>query len=883
MATIVTRDTGASAVSRPLTISELDNNFINLDAAISAISAITVPKITGIVVTDSSYAVLDDTAVTTSGGYIKITGTGFTSGSQVLIGTVAATSVSFVSSTELRAQVPATAAGTYVVYVVATDGSVAIRVNGITFSATPTWTTSSTLGTSGITINIQLAAVSDTTITYSLAAGSTLPTGLSLSNSGLLSGTVTEPTVDTTYNFTINAVDLENQDSPRTFSITITVKDPYFSYVSLLLNTGSTNGQQNNTFLDSSTNNFTIARNGTPTQGSITPYWPVGQWSNYLNGSSYFQLSPNTAFAPGTSDFTVECWIYVIAHNVAQGNWIYSQSASGHNYFVLNFGPTGVGFTATSGGAGTGIGNSTAINTNTWYHIAVTRLSGIVRVFVNGVSGTPTSNTTDLTNVSYTPTIGSYSHAVYGLWNGYISNFRYVKGTAVYTTAFTPPTTPLTAITNTSLLTCQSNRFCDNSTNNFALTVNGTPTVQAFQPFSPTASYTTALYGGSGYFNGSTDYLTLPASSVLTLTADFTIEFWVYSGAFASGASNPSLFNTSPASIFYESSGSNRGLCLFVGSAIITTATTVLPNNQWNHVVCVRSGSTVSMFVNGSRVGTNASFSSTADFSSAFINRYFGSAAGYLNGYMSNFRVVKGTAVYDPTLTTLTVPTAPVTAVTNTSLLLNMTNAGIYDAAVQNDFITVADAKTDTTIKQWPLSSVKFDGTGDLLYAPSNVALDLASGDFTIEFWFNTNTLTPTGPGDPGFAFIVGKTNWNGSTGAGWSIFQFNQAIRFLWAGVGLSTISTGNVITSTGTWYYVAVVRSGTATNNTKIYINGVQQAQGTPTITASSSPIAIGGISTAYGWDTSYNTNGYIQDLRITRGVARTITTPTLAFQTR
>ena len=47
--------------------------------------------------------------------------------------------------------------------------------------------------------------------------------------------------------------------------------DPNFKYVSLLLNDTGTNGQQNNTFLDSSTNNFTITRNGTPTQGSVTP------------------------------------------------------------------------------------------------------------------------------------------------------------------------------------------------------------------------------------------------------------------------------------------------------------------------------------------------------------------------------------------------------------------------------------------------------------------------------------------------------------------------------------------------------------------------------------------------------------------------------------
>jgi hypothetical protein len=881
MATITTREVGTSNVGRPLTNSEIDNNFLGLNSDITTIlntissGTTNVPKITGIVVTDSSYAVLDDTAVTTSGGYIKITGTGFTNGSQVLVGTVAASSVSFVSSTELRAQVPATAAGTYVVYVVATDGSVAIRVNGITFSATPTWTTSSILGTSGITINIQLAAVSDTTITYSLAAGSTLPTGLSLSSSGLLSGTVTEPTVDTTYNFTINAVDLENQDSPRTFSITITVKDPYFSYVSLLLNTGSTNSQQNNTFLDSSTNNFTIARNGTPTQGSITPYWPVGQWSNYLNGSSYFQLSPNTAFAPGTGDFTVECWIYVVAHNVAQGNWIYSQSASGHNYFVLNFGPTGVGFTAASSGAGTGIGNSTAINTNTWYHIAVTRLSGIVRVFVNGVSGTPTSNTTDLTNVSYTPTIGSYSHAVYGLWNGYISNFRYVKGTAVYTTAFTPPTTPLTAITNTSLLTCQSNRFRDNSTNNFTLALGGTPTVQAFQPFSPTASYTTALYGGSGYFNGSTDYITYNQTFALG-TNSFTLEFWMYVPVNPVWPTNYWLWgwrngtDNCPAMYLNAVSGGGNNLLFVGGATAFLSNPSSIPTNSWTHIAIVRSGlgaNNLKMYVNGVQV---AQSSSTQSFTYTGTQPVGANASGSgslypSNVYFSNFRIVNGTAVYTGAFTP---PTSPLTAITNTALLLNFTNAGIYDAAAQNVITTVGDAQVSTAITaKWPPTSIRFDGTGDYLSVSSGSpqSLTFGTGDFTIEFWvyFTSNTGQ--------------QCLYDGRAAPGsYPLLYTNAGVITYY--VGGSPVIT-SIQPSTGVWYFMSLIRSS---GITRFFINGAQSGGSYTDSTNYLAPPTSGArVGANYtGGDFLF---GYMQDFRVTK-IARAVTPiPTAAFQTR
>jgi hypothetical protein len=103
------------------------------------------PKITNIGITNSSYTLLDDTAVSIDGGYVKISGSAFEPGCQILINNVPAVSTTYISATEVRAQVPATSAGTYIVYLVNTDGGVAIRVNGITFSGTPTWVTSSGL------------------------------------------------------------------------------------------------------------------------------------------------------------------------------------------------------------------------------------------------------------------------------------------------------------------------------------------------------------------------------------------------------------------------------------------------------------------------------------------------------------------------------------------------------------------------------------------------------------------------------------------------------------------------------------------------------------------------------------------------------------------
>ena len=177
-------------------------------------------KITSVQIADSSYSILDDTAISTDGGYIVINGTRFKTGCQVIIQETLATSVIVVSSTVLHVQVPAKAAGTYDVYAVNTDGETAIGLRGITYSSTPMWVTGSTLPSqpTGESISIQLQATG--AVSYSLQAGSTLPTGLSLSSGGLLSGTVTVANT-TSYNFTIIASDNELQDSPRTFSLEI--------------------------------------------------------------------------------------------------------------------------------------------------------------------------------------------------------------------------------------------------------------------------------------------------------------------------------------------------------------------------------------------------------------------------------------------------------------------------------------------------------------------------------------------------------------------------------------------------------------------------------------------------------------------------------------
>jgi hypothetical protein len=642
--------------------------------------------------------------------------------------------------------------------------------------------------------------------------------------------------------------------------------DPYFPYVPLLLNTTSTNGQQNNTFLDSSTNNFTITRNGTPTQGSFTPYQPSGYWSGYFS-SSYLSVADSASLRFGAGNFTIEAWVFRTAsgatHTIAckgastPTGWVFQISSADKLVFI---------------DTSTSITGSTSIPANTWTYVAVVRAgtgASQTTLYVNGASdGTGTSGTTfSQTDAMRIATDRSAANS----FAGYISNLR-LSNTNL---SISNQTAPLSVIGSTIFYSLGYNRFVDGSTLASAITVgSGTPQIQAFQPFSPAASYSAATYGGSGYFNGSTDYLSIANNTALNLSSgDFTIEAWVYLNSLAGNGSIASKYASgNPAAsefLFWITSTGVLAIALDGGGGedYISSSASIFNINTWYHVAATKSGSgtnNVKLWQNGVQVAQGTSTRTLNSTSTALTIGSVG-ASNYLNGYISNARIVKGTAIYTAAFTP---PTLPVTAVSGTSLLTNFTNAGIYDAAWQNNVTTVGDAQASTTQYKWSPTSMKYDGTGDWLTAIDSPGLQLGSGDFTIEGWFY---LSATGA----IYGIVSK----GTATTGWSVnVTVLNKLQFSYTASNL----TGATSLSASTWYYFAVVRSGTATGNLKVYLNGTADATSGGAVTDN-----FNQTSTFYtGADRIGGSalNGYLQDIRLTKGYARTVTTtPTAAFPTR
>jgi hypothetical protein len=706
--------------------------------------------------------------------------------------------------------------------------------------------------------------------------------------------TVSGLTNGTAYTFTVTATNSIGTSAASAASNSVTptliVQDPSFSYVPLLLETTSTNGQNNqgttttNGFLDSSTNAFTITRNGTPTQGSLNPYWPNGQWSNYFNGSTDYLSATNatTVFQFGSSPYTIEGWIYLTA---TPGNqYICGGVFSNPSYQVI-INSSGFIF-----GAVSGVGNLTAATTavplNTWTHFAIVRTSTSSSGGAYYINGAPAGTFTDSANISGTTTtlnVGTTNSTGSQGLNGYLSNLRVVKGVAVYTGTFTPPTSPLAATqssgtnisaitgTQTSLLTCQSNRFIDNSAQvtPATLTPTGTPRAQAFQPFSPAAAYTTALYGGSGYFNGSDAYLTYNQTFALG-TNNFTLEFWLNIPVDVPYPTNYWLWGwrngsaSCPALSLGGQSGGGNTL-LFGGYGVSLSNPNSIPTNTWTHVAIVRSGlgtNNLKMYINGVQV---AQSSSTQSFTYTGTQPVGANPSGDgslypSNVYFSNFRIVNGTAVYTAAFTP---PTSPLTAITNTALLLNFTNAGIYDATTQNVVSTVGNAQVGTGQFKWSPSSMLFDGSGDWLTAIDNPQLQLGTGDFTIDGWVYLSTN----------GIVYGLVS-KGTATTGWSVNVTTlNKLQFSYTTSNL----TGTTSLATGTWYYFAVVRSGSATGNLKVYLNGSVDATSGGAVTDNFNQTSILYVGADRIGTSSLN--GYLQDVRITKA-ARTITLPTQSF---
>jgi len=658
------------------------------------------------------------------------------------------------------------------------------------------------------------------------------------------------------------------------------IADTYFNYTTVLLSGNGTNNATNATFVDSSTNNFTITRNGNTTQGTLSPY--TSNWSNYTTGVSgttnKIDVSSGSAIGGSGVSYTMEGWFYFTSTVVSDNQNIF---ATGNNVYpnrwILDVAVQETTLQlriVTESNAILFNGTVVSVPLNTWVHLAAVN-NNSANSFTFYINGTAAGSRTaiGLTSTS-TYQLFCNSTAVGHTLPFYVSNFRIVDGSAVYTSDFTPSRSNLTAISGTKLLTFQSPTLIDNSGNGNSLTFNGTHSASRPLYFIPPvgAAYSTSTIGGSAYFDGTGDYLTAPSNAALTFgTGDFTVEFWIcpttnipnYCKVYASG--------TSANNFTIETQTTTNTLAVTDYTAtLFFNSSTALTLNAWTHVAVTRSGTALKLFQNGVLVGSTTNSTSFAG-STALIGS-MGTTA-FVTGYISDIRTLKGTALYT---TTFTPPTAPLTAITNTQLLLNCTNAGIYDATMQNNLETVGDAKISTAVSKFGGSSIYFDGTGDYLNVASTSNLQFGTGDFTIEMWIYANSLSNSPVIFDKTAGSLADAGWFVELTSGGAYFGFGTT-------GGTPYILFNSASITTGTWFHLAVTRVGSTLT---CFVNGTKLTPQTLTNANlahdNTSALWIGNWKGGSGYDY----NGYIDDLRVTKGYARytaNFTPPTAALPTQ
>jgi hypothetical protein len=361
--------------------------------------------------------------------------------------------------------------------------------------------------------------------------------------------------------------------------------------------------------------------------------------------------------------------------------------------------------------------------------------------------------------------------------------------------------------------------------------------------------------------------------------SNFTIEFWAMIPSGTSLASTDTrAWQTGTGSI---SLGVINGEWrLRSGSTTITGSGPNAADGAWRHMVLMRSDNTIRAFANGSQFAS-ATLSGSVDFNGMQLITAGGTQ---FRGYISNFRLsdtdIYSTSGFQSPTSRLSWQNGP------THALFYGDEGAFYDYSPVKIPIMQrgsAQLRDSTTRKFTGLDTMQGQTTGNtedaFLIPPftgntfnSNDALT-CPGDYTWETWYRI----PTGVTQPTIAMFawndIGPFELRSNAGAAPNRINLN--------GPGIT--STSDVRDSL--WHHLAIVRSGTASGNVRMYIDGQLEGSNTSTTTVQFSGNTSPGrlIGSANGF---YVPPGNFDSIRITKGVARytaNFTVPALPFPTQ
>jgi hypothetical protein len=637
-----------------------------------------------------------------------------------------------------------------------------------------------------------------------------------------------------------DGINLASEISTFTLSFIIIIENS--RYTTLLVQSAGANNGINNTFTDASSNSLAITTPGSfPQATTFSPYRAGGYSTHFTGAADYLLIANSSTF----STFTVEGWFYP---TTVSGEW---RAIWGTDVDYTNIGRLyqngGTLYLYTGYGMSTSVGSVFAADQ--WYYIKQVYDGTTTTLYVNGVS--IYSGTALTYNGAGNIILGHPSYPI----QGYIRDFR-LRNIADNTNIV--PTEPIVSDANTVIMACNKPYL---STGVFVPT-SGT-TNSSIKPFGP---YDHEPYdptvNGTGMVCNLNHTITATLSSPIG-TGDFTIECWAMAGSNI-GSDNGiwGLHETTAYAAGYINGGfMNRsgGFYYVLGSATANTGTSpAFLLNMWYHTAIVRQSGVSKFYINGKLINTAAD---TVNRTNVYLllGGYYSSGAYLWDGYIADFRITSN-AVYT---TEFTPPSEPLETIAGTLVHINSQPA-IIDASQSSALTLVDTAKSSTTQIKYGNSSMYFDGSDAIHIAYDNPLYILGTADWTIEGWFYRN------------GGVSDQTMWSfGRSGvvAGTNVphFYFNAAGTWYYVN---GTNQIQGAVLANATWTHIAVTRSG---NNHKLFINGVQSGSTwTNAITYSQGRPTIGGYSpTLNTIQVANRFSGYVQDFRVTKGLARYTTT--------
>lgn len=684
------------------------------------------------------------------------------------------------------------------------------------------------------------------------------------------------------------------------------IDNAFNDVISLVQFVGSNNSQN---FIDSSVYGNVISYDGNPVISSNQKRF--GDTSLKLTGNDYLTVYPGSDFSLSNQDFTIEMWVYRTAVN--DTNYADALICSRNDVCWIGVGVNpdgrlGYSVSASKGSWDIRLGvdpgqprGNIVLNLNQWYHIALVRKNNTFTGYVNGQIDQSFSSSASVSDLSSGYNIGKWHDGYNRKWIGYIDNVRMTRGIARYNESFSVPATPFSTTIPV-----------DPNFSSVSLLLHGDGSaIQDYSSYSHTIGVSGNVVLDSSVYKFGKSSILFPASNNAAINIDntnalnlsdsnFTIEFWLKQNGLPDSSAivfNNNHSNINGLSIYYFNQN-NSLLASTWDSDNTNSPSMTIPmgatDASWRHYALVRNGNQFVSYRDGIKVAEDNRPSPIAS-GTGKITIGGSSISGVnksINAYIDDFRISKiarysntvfnppigafpNGSIIQPTPTPTPTPTLPDPDIYygSTSLLLHMNGPNYSNNIIDNSTITknvIANngAALRNNISKFGNSSLSIlNVNNSYLSVDSHPDFGFGTGDFTIEMW-----IYPLDKNSWRTLISVGTYN---SGGILWRIGTNADSLYIAGSWVDWSPSSNINI----NTWNHVALTRQS---GSVRVFVNGnVVQTWANGSDLGSSRPVYIGAGAHSLGSGESFN--GYIDDVRIAKGVARYVssfTVPNTAF---